>query len=539
MNWRAQIGRKSRNASQQRTGFLAALLLAASTFATVTHAQSAGSVLLQASNIYNGDPNMVPLGVATGDFNGDGYLDFVVAEHSLNSAVSDQLAFYMGNSDGSFTETAIVPVNGTIAGQLYATNHIIGSGHFNGPGEPFGVAVALTTSTDCGTGGPGVFMLYGQPGGSSIALCVPTTTAPTSIAVADFNNDGFDDWAISNPSGAAAGTMTVYLNIANPAAGESGFYFYGNYSATGTNFSGTLYGTIVAGNLGPQENGPSIALLASSGPFSQFVDVFENFEPLAHGVAALTFSVPDAAVNTGNSLSDIAIGNVDGSGTAAVIGIGVGTLSYIPVTDISGGQARPLLGVQTHLPAAASGVALALGTFDENIYSDVAFLGTNRNLGINLDPGFSHSILITPFGAAGQNVATGFSTSLNKWLVVDAGIYQQQNPSSFVQIPEARSIAVYLVDPTTGFPAQPSIFSPATTSSQGILPAFAVGDFNGDGLPDVAVLGLDNINFGATWYFPRTTAFTSCSIRSRIPARSPIVAPSRSTRAPIKSSTPP
>lgn len=54
-----------------------------------SHAQSAQ--LLQAPNIYNGDPNMVPLGVATGDFNGDGYLDFVVAERSLNSSVSDQI----------------------------------------------------------------------------------------------------------------------------------------------------------------------------------------------------------------------------------------------------------------------------------------------------------------------------------------------------------------------------------------------------------------------------------------------------------------
>lgn len=326
-----------------------AIVLLAFAFSLPSAARA--QALLQAPTIYNGDPNMVPLGVATGDYNGDGYLDFVVAEHSLNPAVSDQLAFYTGNSDGTFTETTIVPVKGTIAGQLYATNHIIGAGHFNGSGEPLGVAVALTTSTLCGTGGPGVFMLYGQPGGSSISLCVPTTTAPTSIAVADFNNDGFDDWAISNPSGAAAGTLTVYLNIANPSAGESGFYFYANYSATGLNFSGTLYGPIVAGNLGPQESGPSIALLANTGPFSQFVDVFENFEVTSRGVTTLTFSIPSSAVSTNNTLSDIAIGNVNGSGTAAVIGIGTGTLSYIPVTDISDSQARPSASA-AHLPTA-------------------------------------------------------------------------------------------------------------------------------------------------------------------------------------------
>jgi len=472
----------------------AILLLA---FAFIVPSAARAQVMLQAPNIYNGDPNMVPLGVATGDFNGNGFLDFVVAEHSLNPVVSDQLAFYTANSDGSFTETSIVPVKGTIAGQLYATNHIIGVGSFNGPGEPLGVAVALTTSTLCGSGGPGVFMLYGQAGGSTISLCVPTTAAPTSIAVADFNNDGFDDWAISNSSGAAAGTISVYLNIANPAAGESGFYFYANYSATGLNFSGTLYGTIVAGNLGPQESGPSIALLASTGPFSQFVDVFENFEVTSRGVTTLTFSIPASAVSTNNTLSDIAIGNVNGSGTAAVIGIGTGTLSYIPVTDISNGQARPLLGALTRLPTGAAGYALAVGTFDENIYSDIAFLSLNHNFGVSLDPSFTDSPLITPFGAAGQNIATGLSTALNKWIVVDAGIYQQENSLSFAEVPEARSIAVYLVDPTTGFPAEPSIYSPSTTS-EGILPAFAVGDFNGDGLPDVAVLGLDQSSFGAT-----------------------------------------
>jgi uncharacterized repeat protein (TIGR01451 family) len=478
-------------------------------WSTITPAQAqVEAITFNAPPIHSGDIGTIPLGVAMGDFNGDGLLDFVVAEVDAANSTIGQIVFYTGNSDGSFTSTGPIPVNGTIAGQPYGTNHIISVGHFNGPGQPLGVALALTNSSACGAGGPGVYIMYSMPaasGGASVATCTPTAAAPTSLAVGDFNGDGFDDVAVSNPSGSASGTASVYLNVANSTNGQSGLFFYANYSVQVVNTAPsnvTLYGTIVAGNLGPTATGPGLALLASYGLFSQYVDVLLPFI-VKSGLLppVLTFSWADpAAAAPSSGLNDIAIVAPSGTSPPFVYGIGLGGAYSFAVTNNLPYTATPILGAATLLGSGAyiNGYALTTADFDGNGITDFAFLDTHRTLGIALNSPVTSSLPIGPFGPEGQALATGFSTGLNKWVIVDAGIFQKTTPL-FTQVSEARSIAAYLVDPTSGQPAIAPLFDQSRSYvSTTAIPAFAVADLNGDGAPDVVVLGEDQASFAAT-----------------------------------------
>jgi len=461
-------------------------------FGSTAWAQFSSPVtVIQAPRVYGVDAiGGVPNAVAMGDFNGDGLVDFAVVEYFPANPSRGFVQVFIGKGDGSFSDSygAASYTIGNIAGQPYVTNHNIAVGHFNGLSSSLGIAVAVNSASGCPSGG--VVLLYGKGGGMfQQPTCLANPSGVTSVAVADFDNDGFDDIAVSNASGAAAGTITVYLNNQS-----GGFTNSGSFTASVPVVGGTLYGTIVAANNSLRSgDGPSIALLASAGPFTQYVTIFEN----TNGHNFLPAAQPLAI--SGNGLTDIAWTNPPGSGPASLVGIGGygsnGGLQSIPISFTFLGA---YLGPITTLQTGSAGLAIAVADFDGNGIPDFAYLDINQNLNISLNPGSTTSSHIGPFGPAGQGVAAALSPGLGgKWVVVDSGVFTQPNPL-FAQVPEARSIAVYLVDPTMGQPGLAPLYAQSSTLTTGTQRAFAVADFNGVGVPDVAVLGQDEVNFDAT-----------------------------------------
>ena len=119
----------------------------------------------------------VELLVGVGDFNSDGKVDFVA---SVSYA---DLAIAFGNGDGTFT---IGPV-------FYATERSsLVAGDFNGDGK---LDVAVGFSTDS------VRLLLGDGKGhfATAESLESGGLGPTSIAVGDFNRDGKIDLAVANP----------------------------------------------------------------------------------------------------------------------------------------------------------------------------------------------------------------------------------------------------------------------------------------------------------------------------------------------------
>jgi len=130
-----------------------------------------------------------PTGLAVADFNNDGNLDLAVTNQNDNT-----VWIYLGNGNGTFAR----PVS-------YATGQApvyVASADFNGDGF-LDLAVADNGAPTATTTGNDVSILLNKGDGTgtfNVANSFPAGNGPTSIAVADYNVDGFPDLAVTAQS---------------------------------------------------------------------------------------------------------------------------------------------------------------------------------------------------------------------------------------------------------------------------------------------------------------------------------------------------
>lgn len=149
--------------------------------------------LLSAAHLYaqlDEEQGEAPL-VATADFNRDGIADIA------SVAANGRLTVRLGRSDGTFLETASMPVSGRKPRALIADD-------FNSDGIP-----DLLIGNEDGTV---MLFLSDGPGRFSPGRKIAHLESVTSIAVADFNKDGIADIAVSDWR---ASTVTVYFGSGN------------------------------------------------------------------------------------------------------------------------------------------------------------------------------------------------------------------------------------------------------------------------------------------------------------------------------------
>jgi type II secretory pathway component GspD/PulD (secretin) len=212
-----------------------------------------------------------PVAMAINDFNSDGKQDLAVVNQTTNNA-----AILFGKGDGTFAEATGSPIavgnlpvaiaSGDLAGNARADLAVVnqtdatvtillnnGDGTFSpGPNSPLatastptGVAIAdfnqdghvdiAVTSKDANTFrvflgiSKGLFTLAFEPPAG------PNGTFPTAIVAANFVSGGFPDVAITNNISGAAGDVTVVLSPANL------FSSLGNSTAVQQPYPGSEY----------------------------------------------------------------------------------------------------------------------------------------------------------------------------------------------------------------------------------------------------------------------------------------------------------
>jgi hypothetical protein len=226
-------------------------------------------------------PNAAPVNVATGDFNGDGKVDMVVAHKADNS-----VNIFLGNGNGTFQPAVRYAVGEAIEGSVFvgdfngdgkldlflpgdinSADHpiiLLGNGDgtfqpridsssfavsgtyargwavgdFNGDGKLDVVATTPSLSADSG----GVVVLLGNGDGTfqpGIANPPPLLHYSRWVTTGDFNGDGKLDLAVADGQGAGTTTGSAELTILL-GNGDGTFRLGGHYASPGTPGADTL-----------------------------------------------------------------------------------------------------------------------------------------------------------------------------------------------------------------------------------------------------------------------------------------------------------
>jgi hypothetical protein len=298
------------------------------------------------------NPAQSGVGLAVGDFNGDGKADIVTVDNSGNLTVG------LGNGDGTFRELA--PAN------LLAYTFIdcIVVSDFNGDGK---ADLAITGS------GNNVTVLLGNGDGTfTLATTVTTGQFPADIAVADWNGDGISDLAITNEKsnnvtvllGNGDGTFTAAATSPTTAAAP-GPIVVGDFNGDGIqDFAVLTYAnctvTVFLGN------GDGKADIAVTNTLLNTVSIY-----LGHRDG--TFAAASSAPAAGNAPDSVAVGDFNGDGIPdlAVVSANSGSASTGPTVLLGKGDGTfstvgPFMGIYSVFVAAAD--------FNGDGNSDLAFL---------------------------------------------------------------------------------------------------------------------------------------------------------------------
>lgn len=372
-----------------------------------------------------------PVSVVTGDFRNSGKIDLAIA--SSNGVIELQF----NNGDGSFQSPFIIANQGSFTPKAMKAVDI------DKDGVPDLVVINDTPQNSISY----LHNLNDHAGGFAPNIDLPTGTAPSDLAIGDFNSDGYPDVAVVN---SADNTLGIFLNDS------------GTHALTGmqTIPTGSQPTVLAAADLSASGYVRDIAVVNSAAPN---IGLFPNMT--TPGSMSVTF---DAMVTFDYQTAPSAISFVSFNGdtkpdlAASVVGapssiqVRAGKGSYQFGNDIGTGNG----------PA-----AIATGFITGGTYTDAAVVNQT-------------SSTISIFKGVGQGQFTLFgtvNTNIAPVAVALADMDGDGNLDLVVVSKTSKTVSVFLGNGD-------GTFKPSIDTSVGVAPAsVVVRDFNGDGIPDVAV----------------------------------------------------
>lgn len=290
----------------------------------------------------NAQVGVGPESILLADFNGDGKLDLAVSNigTGLGNGSTTNVMVLLGNGDGTFAPPVITQVI------IYGT--AVAVGDFNGDGIP-DLAVTLENNNV-----PNLYVLVGKGDGTFDTVMAGESGIATAPVVGDFNGDGRTDVAIMDQ----ASTVHIMLSqwggsaqasIANISPVGTGVHFAGATYAGDNTYSSSISSNI------PLTAEPVATTLTLGFPASstvgQNVIVSANLTPhsaQSHEAAgAVSFSVGSTLLGTAPLLSGVASLLTDQlpAGNPCVTAVYPGDTNFAPSTTQSCIQVTPPGGV--------------------------------------------------------------------------------------------------------------------------------------------------------------------------------------------------
>ncbi|TMQ67843.1 MAG: VCBS repeat-containing protein [Candidatus Eisenbacteria bacterium] len=253
-----------------------------------------------------------PTYVATGDFNGDGKADLVVADSYVSSGgAGSAIAVLLGHGNGSFDAPVLYP--------CVSRPRSIATGDFNGD--------AITDLAVTNQGAPYVSVFLGLGSGGvgngtfASAVAYAAGAGPFHIRAADLNQDGITDLVVSNNSVAA---VTVLVGEGKGGVGDGTFAAPVSYPLNNlsTGLAVADFDSDGILDLVATENySGTIALLRGHGSGGVGDGTFAHAVHIAAGPEPFDITVHDF---DGDGIADVAVANTSSGGIAIMRGNGTG-----------------------------------------------------------------------------------------------------------------------------------------------------------------------------------------------------------------------